>query len=94
VNNAARIGAAAIVITCAAVYATSSPPEAETSPIAAEMPGVGVDVMLLDQYPRPLDLYGNEVTTAIARYKLDASGVMYEEHSPDTELPRLGIPRS
>jgi hypothetical protein len=40
------------------------------------------------------DLYGNEVSDAIATYSLDPSGSLYELHSPQTELPRLGIPKS
>ena len=40
------------------------------------------------------DLYGNEVTDAIATYTFDKSGSLYELHSPQTELPRLGIPKS
>jgi len=42
----------------------------------------------------PVDLYGNEVTAAVAKYKLDATGSLYETHSPQTELPRLGSPKS
>ena len=41
----------------------------------------------------PVDLNGNEVKQAIARYKVDPTGALYEEHSPDTELPRLGSPK-
>ena len=41
-----------------------------------------------------LDLYGNAVTDAVATYKLDAEGSLYELHSPQTELPRLGSPKS
>ena len=40
------------------------------------------------------DLLGNEVTPAVATYKLDTTGSLYEEHSPQTELPQLGEPRS
>lgn len=40
------------------------------------------------------DLYGNEITQAVATYKLDSAGSLYEEHSPQTELPRLGSPKS
>jgi hypothetical protein len=40
------------------------------------------------------DLYGNEVTDASATYTFDRSGSLYELHSPQTELPRLGIPKS
>lgn len=39
-----------------------------------------------------VDLFGNEITQAVATYKLDATGSLYEEHSPQTEVPRLGSP--
>jgi hypothetical protein len=42
----------------------------------------------------PVDLLGNEVTDAVAKYKFDATGSLYETHSPQTELPRLGSPKS
>ena len=41
-----------------------------------------------------VDLYGNEVNDAIATYTLDPTGSLYELHSPQTELPRLGGPKS
>ena len=57
-----------------------------------------------DHAPRPdatgdeedvsIDLYGNAVTAAVAKYKLDSTGSLYELHSPQTELPRLGPPKS
>jgi hypothetical protein len=40
------------------------------------------------------DVYGNEVTAAVAKYTLDGTGSLYELHSPQTELPRLGSPKS
>jgi hypothetical protein len=40
------------------------------------------------------DLYGNDVTPAVATYSLDAAGSVYELHSPHTEIPRLGSPKS
>jgi hypothetical protein len=40
------------------------------------------------------DLYGNEITPAVAKYSFDALGSLYELHSPQTELPRLGSPKS
>jgi hypothetical protein len=40
------------------------------------------------------DLYGNDVTAAVARYKLDAAGGLYEAHSPQTQLAKLGSPKS
>ena len=41
-----------------------------------------------------IDLYGNEVTNAVAEYTVDPGGSLYELHSPQTELPRLGSPKS
>jgi hypothetical protein len=40
------------------------------------------------------DLYGNEVSDAVARFKLDDGGSLYEVHSPQTELPNLKAPVS
>src|SRR5262249_11251344 len=40
-----------------------------------------------------VDLYGNQVTDAIARYKLHADGNLYELQSPRIELPRLSSPK-
>ena len=49
----------------------------------------------VEQPPReaPIDFSGNEVRQAIARYKVDPTGALYEEHSPDTEVPRLAPPK-
>lgn len=44
--------------------------------------------------PDTVDLYGNEITDAVAEYELDATGSLYELHSPQTELPRLPSPKS
>ena len=41
-----------------------------------------------------VDLFGNDVTDAVAKYKLDSEGTLYELHSPQTQLPRLGSPKS
>jgi len=40
------------------------------------------------------DLRGNRVNDAVAKYKVDAAGGLYELHSPQTELPRLAPPKS
>ncbi len=40
------------------------------------------------------DLYGNEVSDAVAEYGLDASGSLYEMHAPQVEVPKLGSPKS
>jgi hypothetical protein len=47
-----------------------------------------------DNPPPAVDLYGNEVSDAVAKYSLDPGGALYEEHSPQTELPRLASPKS
>ncbi len=47
-----------------------------------------------DETEAVLDLYGNEVSPAVATYSFDALGDLYEVHSPQTELPRLGSPKS
>ena len=39
-----------------------------------------------------VDDYGNEIETAIERYRVDSGGEMYELHSPETALPRLSPP--
>jgi hypothetical protein len=41
-----------------------------------------------------VDLFGNEVNDAVAKYKFDATGSLYELHSPQTEVPRLGSPKT
>ena len=47
-----------------------------------------------DDMPHNLDLYGNEVTDAVAKYRFDASGSLYELHSPQTEVPKLAPPKT
>ncbi len=39
-----------------------------------------------------LDLQGDEVTPAVAKYRFDAQGNIYETHAPHTEVPHLGRP--
>jgi hypothetical protein len=41
-----------------------------------------------------VDLYGNDVTDAVAEYTLDAGGSLYELHSPRTELLHLAAPKT
>jgi hypothetical protein len=41
-----------------------------------------------------VDMMGNQVTDALAKYRFDAAGSLYELHSPQTELPRLKPPKS
>jgi len=94
VNITTRIAAAAIAISSAGIYATSFAESAAKTAITTEISPITSEELLPDEYALPVDMFGNEVTSAMATYKLDPSGIMYEEHNPDTELPRLGIPRS
>jgi hypothetical protein len=41
-----------------------------------------------------VDLYGNEVSDAVAKYRVDTTGSVYELHSPHTELPKLRSPKT
>jgi hypothetical protein len=38
------------------------------------------------------DLFGNEIEEAIADYRIDLRGGVYERHAPDTAVPKLGSP--
>lgn len=59
--------------------------------IPAGIPGVGRISSPADDSQ---DVNGNEISPAVATYKLDATGLLYEEHSPETEVPRLAEPTS
>ena len=75
----------------AAVVAAPSP----SGPIAT--PGVVAGEAETDsnETEAVIDLYGNErLSPAVATYSFDALGDLYEVHSPQTELPRLGSPKS
>jgi len=39
-----------------------------------------------------LDIYGNEIEDALGDYRIDPAGDVYERHSPETEVARLGPP--
>jgi hypothetical protein len=39
------------------------------------------------------DFFGNDVSEAVARYRLDDNGALYDLHSPDIELARLPSPK-
>ena len=40
------------------------------------------------------DLFGNEVEDALADYRIDRGGEVYERHSPETAVLQLGSPVS
>jgi hypothetical protein len=48
-----------------------------------------------DEPPVPrFDLFGNEIEEAVADYRVDQRGGIYERHSPDTAVPKLGLPKT
>jgi hypothetical protein len=93
----------AVIVACA-VFAPLLMTPSHLEPKAERRPSpVDVDRISLwsdEEEDRPaddpdaVDLYGNEVTDAVAKYRLDASGSLYELHSPQTEVPRLAPPKT
>ena len=80
---------AAVLVTPQLVRASYSGPDttSDVRPAAASGP--------IENEVRELkDVYDNGVTAAVATYKFDATGTLYELHSPQTELPRLASPKS
>jgi len=47
---------------------------------------------LEDESPREYDIRGNEIVRPVERYSVDPGGMLYELHSPQTEIPRLPSP--
>ncbi len=62
-----------------------------TSPDDQNLPPASIDDDNADDGAQ-LDLQGDEVTPAVATYKFDAQGNIYETHAPHTEVPHLGSP--
>jgi hypothetical protein len=95
VRTALRITVAAIVsilLMCAILSSPSAAADvAKSSPAS---PFMDVDQPPHDESDGTVDLLGNEVIDAVAKYRLDATGALYELHSPQTELPRLGSPKT
>jgi hypothetical protein len=105
VNAQERLGVAvAVPILVGTVFFTSQ--TLLSSPFDARQATVQTDrVLVADKEPAEerdheevadgfVDMYGNEVTDAVATYTFDRAGSLYELHSPQTELPRLGMPKS
>ena len=91
---------AVLLLTVGAVFTprvvTSSlpRPEGAATPAAAMSDGPNERHAQQGAADGTVDLYGNEVSDAIATYTFDQSGSLYELHSPQTELPKLGSPKS
>ena len=78
-----------------APVATARPPVHSTSQADSSLDEMSSSLLRFDEpAAERRDVYGNDVTDAVATYKLDASGSVYEEHSPHTELPQLKPPTS
>lgn len=54
---------------------------------------IGAPTWELERTEEPrIDLFGNEIENAVADYRYDVRGEIYERHSPDTAVPSLGPP--
>jgi hypothetical protein len=84
---------AGLLFTHGSVTASRSLPTPGLSLVATDAAGAPRRATASDD-GAVVDLYGNEVDDAIATYTLDPTGSLYELHSPQTELPRLGSPKS
>jgi len=62
--------------------------------VAAHSPAADSSSVSDGDVDGPVDLYGNPVTDAVADYRLDSAGSLYESHSPQTEIPKLSSPKS
>jgi hypothetical protein len=101
VKAAARIGSVLVILVLMTCALFTSPTVTSSRPartghaltVAAADDGRQADTHR-DAPDGAVDLYGNEVIDAIATYSLDPAGSLYELHSPQTELPRLGSPKS
>ena len=76
------------------IAATSAEITAPAAPAAEAVAGEPlVEADDPDEGPDPrFDLFGNEIEEAVADYRIDLRGGLYERHSPDTAVPRLGVP--
>jgi len=79
---------AAVLVTPQLVGATYSGPDAASAIQPAARDLIEDDVREVE------DVYGNDVTAAVATYRFDATGTLYELHSPQTTLPHLASPKS
>jgi hypothetical protein len=101
-------GVALLLFVVAGLSLTSAPTPLRAQPITLDVhqgtgsvfahptsPDAGLPAVGLDDDPdegAQLDLQGDEVTPAVATYKFDAQGNIYETHAPHTEVPHLGSP--
>ena len=72
----------------------TAPPESDSAATIQAPAQISNTPATEDDDDATVDLLGNPVSAAIAKYKFDATGSLYESHSPQTELPRLAPPKS
>jgi hypothetical protein len=81
-------------------HGLSSPIAASSAEITAQPQWVSGEVkstpgVEAGNSPEPrVDLLGNEIEDAVADYRVDLGGDVYERHSPETAVPKLGSPSS
>jgi hypothetical protein len=72
----------------AATSAEITVPVAQTASEVAGAPSMEAN----DSADPRVDLLGNEIEDAVADYRIDLGGGVYERHSPETAVPKLGSP--
>jgi hypothetical protein len=77
--------------TASPIAATSAEITALTLAPGGEVAGASPVEQNVSPDPR-VDLLGNEIEDALADYRIDLGGGVYESHSPDTAVQRLGSP--
>jgi hypothetical protein len=78
--------------TATAMSSTAVPPPTYQMPTTA-VSDPSVDEWLGAEASEPrLDVYGNEVETAVGDYRIDFRGDLYEHHAPDTAVAKLAPP--
>lgn len=82
--------AAASAIHAAQAEATAQPPAIDSEVVVG--PSVEPDDLAGEPADPRWDLFGNEIEDAIADYRIDLRGSVYERHSPETAMQRLGSP--
>ncbi len=101
--RAASIAAGFVImpVALAGMFLTSSTVTTSRTPALRTMKMIAPDdlsnhVEIIDPQDSEgtVDLYGNEVSDAVAKYRIGVTGSLYELHSPHTELPHLGSPKS
>jgi hypothetical protein len=83
-----------LVVIAVALLAFVAGTAVTPSPVTASRLQPQIVGVSRDAATPPLDAYGNEITNAVAEYSLDPAGALYEVHTPQVELPRLGSPQS